>query len=121
MKYLDPIRVRTPNRQAPSESRNGESNSIALFSHNLELDEVSGQLHATAVVPHGKAAAVHINWEAGWAPQPVWSSWRRQMFLDLAGNRAAIPPTPSPWRIHDNDYAFPVHFYQQAIFQNINI
>ena len=42
-------------------SRNGESNSIALLSHNLGLDEVSGQLHATAAVPHGKAAAVHIN------------------------------------------------------------
>lgn len=120
-KYLDPIGVRTPNRQAPSESRNGKSGRTALLSHNLELDEVSGQLHATGAVPQAKAAAVHIKWEAGWAPQLVWSFWRRQMFLVLAGNRAAIPPTSSLWRIHDNDYALPVQFYQKVIFQNIKI
>jgi hypothetical protein len=36
--------------------------------------EVSGQLHAPAVLPQGKEPPVPI----GWAPEPVWTTWRRQ-------------------------------------------
>jgi hypothetical protein len=33
--------------------------------------EVSGQLHAPAIVPQGKLSPVAIEKEAGWAPEPV--------------------------------------------------
>jgi hypothetical protein len=50
--------------------------------------EVSGQLRLSAALPTG--------YEAGWAPDPVWTLWRR-------GNRTrgvAIPIQLSLLRIH---------------------
>jgi hypothetical protein len=40
--------------------------------------EVSGQLHATAALTPGKKPQVAIGNEAGWAPEPVWTTWRRE-------------------------------------------
>jgi len=37
--------------------------------------EVSGQLHALAVLLQGKEPLVSIEGEAGWAPEPVWKLW----------------------------------------------
>jgi len=37
--------------------------------------QVSGQLHA----PTG-LSAVRTEQEAGWAPEPIWTRWRRENF-----------------------------------------
>jgi hypothetical protein len=42
------------------------------------LLEVTGQLHAPAALPPGKEPPVTIGKEAGWAPEPVWTTWRRE-------------------------------------------
>jgi hypothetical protein len=42
--------------------------------------EVSGQLHALAILPPGKEPLVPIGQEAGWAPDPVWMWYQREKF-----------------------------------------
>jgi hypothetical protein len=42
---------------------------------------VSGQLHAPAALLRGKEPPVPICW----APQPVWTTWRRENFWPLPG------------------------------------
>jgi hypothetical protein len=40
---------------------------------------VSGHVHPPAALLPGKEALVPIGWEAGWAPEPVWTLWRRKI------------------------------------------
>jgi len=44
--------------------------------------EVSDQLHAPTALPRGKEPPVPIKYEAGWAPEPVWTRWWREKFPD---------------------------------------
>jgi hypothetical protein len=37
--------------------------------------EVSGQLNAPGTLPLGKEHLVPIEYEAGLAPEPVWTQW----------------------------------------------
>jgi hypothetical protein len=46
------------------------------FSCSRHYLEVSGQLHAPAALPPGKEPPVPIGLETGWAPEPVWTTWR---------------------------------------------
>jgi hypothetical protein len=39
---------------------------------------VSGQHHAPAALSTGKESPVPIGEEAGWAPEPVWTTWRSE-------------------------------------------
>jgi hypothetical protein len=39
--------------------------------------EVNGQLQAIAALTPGIGLPVPIGEEAGWAPEPVWTLWRR--------------------------------------------
>jgi hypothetical protein len=55
----------------------------SIFPRPRHLFEVSGQLHVPAVLPPGKEPPVPIGYEAGWAPEPVWTMWRK--FLTLPG------------------------------------
>jgi hypothetical protein len=48
--------------------------------------EVSGQLHASAALLPEKEPPVPIEWEAGWAPDPVSTLWSRKKWLASAGN-----------------------------------
>jgi hypothetical protein len=54
--------------------------------------EVSVQLHPSAALPQGKEPPVLIGQEAGWAPGPVWTLWRREESLVPVG----IEPARSP-------------------------
>jgi hypothetical protein len=40
--------------------------------------EVSDQFHAPSALSPGKKLQVHIEYEGGWASQPVWTLWRRE-------------------------------------------
>jgi hypothetical protein len=38
--------------------------------------EVRGQTHSLATLPLDKEPPVAIGYEAGWAPETVWTTWR---------------------------------------------
>jgi hypothetical protein len=47
------------------------------------LIEMSGQLLAPdALLPGGRP--IFIEWEVGWAAEPVWMRWLREIFLPLS-------------------------------------
>jgi hypothetical protein len=58
--------------------------------------EVNGQLHASTTLPLGKEPPVPIGWEAGWTPEPVWTTWRK--FMTLPG--LELRPFSRPARSH---------------------
>jgi len=45
--------------------------------------EVSGQLYASTALLSGKKSPVPIGWETRWAPELVWTQWRREKSLLL--------------------------------------
>jgi hypothetical protein len=53
--------------------------------------EVSGQLHAPAALLPEEEPPVPIGYEAGWAPEPIWTRWWREKFPAPAGNRTLEP------------------------------
>jgi hypothetical protein len=48
--------------------------------------EVSNQLHAPAALPVGKEPPASKGYEAGWAPEPVWTRQKREKSLASCGN-----------------------------------
>jgi hypothetical protein len=38
--------------------------------------EMSGQFHAVVALHPEKEIQIAIEWEAGWAPESVWTLWR---------------------------------------------
>jgi hypothetical protein len=57
--------------------------------------EVSGQLHELAALPPGKEPQEPIGLEAGWAPDSVWTPWRK--ISCTAGNQTrAVQPVAIP-------------------------
>jgi hypothetical protein len=54
--------------------------------------ELSGQLHAPAVLSPGKQPPVPIGQENGWAPVPVWTLWGKTLPL----------PGIEPWSSRDS-------------------
>jgi hypothetical protein len=45
---------------------------------NWHYLKVSGQLNAPAALTPEKEPPVYIGQEAGWTPEPVWTTWRRE-------------------------------------------
>jgi hypothetical protein len=39
---------------------------------------MSGKLHAQAALPQRQESPVPIGQEDGWAPEPIWTPWRRE-------------------------------------------
>jgi hypothetical protein len=61
-----------------------------VYSDDVFLTSVldGGELsrsHSDRFAP-GEGDYVHIRYEAGWAPEPVWTLWRINKFLAPAGN-----------------------------------
>jgi len=52
--------------------------------------EMSGQLHAPAAL-----LPVPTELEVGWAPEPVWTRWRRRKAPAPAGNRKSNRARPA--------------------------
>jgi len=52
----------------------------------------SDQLHAPDASPPGKELPVAIGYEAGWAPKPVWTWWRRKKSLHCPPPPRIEPP-----------------------------
>jgi hypothetical protein len=59
---------------------------------------VSGKVHVPAALHPGKEPAVPIGWEARWAPEQVWTTWRRENSLsywDLKSDPLIVQPVAS--------------------------
>jgi hypothetical protein len=83
------------------------------------------QLHTWAALTPEKEAAVPTGEEVGWAPEPVWTMWRRDVSLNFAGESNPGRGTRclslhrlnyrnlSPWATHtcERDSVFPVVWY----------
>jgi hypothetical protein len=52
--------------------------------------EVSGHLHAPVALPPGKEPPVRMEEKAGWAPESVWTRWRREEISVPAENRTPV-------------------------------
>jgi hypothetical protein len=61
--------------------------------------EVSGLLHAPVALPPGEEPPVPIGQEARWAPDSVWTLWRRELAL------VGIEPGPSSPSLYRLGYA----------------
>jgi hypothetical protein len=69
--------------------------------HSLE---VNGQLHASAALPLVKEPPLPIGLEAGWTPEPVWTTWRRENSWPYRdSNFSVAQPVASRY----TDYAIP--------------
>jgi hypothetical protein len=68
--------------------------------------EVSGQFHVPAASPPRKEPPVPIGQEAGWTPEPVWTTWRRENSCphrDSNSDRSVVQPVASRY----TDWAIP--------------
>jgi hypothetical protein len=52
--------------------------------------EVSGQLHILLALALGTERLVPTEWEAEFAPEPLWRFWRREKSLALARNQTQV-------------------------------
>jgi hypothetical protein len=78
----------------------------STFSWPRHYQEVSGQLHAPAALPPGKEPPLSIGQKAGWAPEPVWTTWRRENswpYRDSNSDHSEVQPVASRY----TDYAIP--------------
>jgi len=61
---------------------------FSLIEHHHILDISSRGRWVVSFTPRplyrpGKEPLVPIRWEAGWAPKPVWTRWRKERFPSL--------------------------------------
>jgi hypothetical protein len=68
-----------------------------------EIDGVSDQLHVPVTTTPRKEPAVRTEYEACWAPQPVWKLWRRYNYevFALLGCMLVVV-----YRNFERDYGF---------------
>jgi len=51
--------------------------------HYFSISAIVGQLHTPPAFSPGKLLPVATEYEAGWAPEPVWAVWRREKSVAL--------------------------------------
>jgi hypothetical protein len=56
--------------------------------------EVSGQLHVLAALISMKETPVPVGWEAGWAPNKIWTCGEKKQPLPLSGIEPSFPVLP---------------------------
>jgi hypothetical protein len=56
--------------------------------------EASDQLHVITPLPPWKEPSIHIKWEAGWTPEPVWTLWRMQKPRTPTRNQGLLSRPP---------------------------
>jgi hypothetical protein len=62
--------------------------------------ETSGQFHVPVSLPLVKYPSVSIEYEAGWAPEQVWTLYRKEKLLAHVRNRTpAVLPVAVPTEI----------------------
>ena len=61
-------------------------------------------------VPVRERGRIRVDWDAGWAPEPVWTVLRSEKFLTLPRNRTLICPSRSLVCVFHNRYLELVHF-----------
>jgi hypothetical protein len=66
--------------------------------------KVTGQLHALVTLPLSKESLVPIEWETQWAPETVWTLWKREKSLAPASSQSMIPWVSSPHQSHPTYY-----------------
>jgi hypothetical protein len=57
--------------------------------------EISDQLHALAALLPGKETTIPIGYEAGWAPEAVWKTWKEEksyLYRELNPYPSAVHP-----------------------------
>jgi hypothetical protein len=54
--------------------------------------EVNGQFHAPAALAPSKEPLVPIKLESGWAPEPVWTQWQREIIPAVPGIESSTLP-----------------------------
>jgi hypothetical protein len=60
--------------------------------------ELSGQLHAPAALPPEEEQSVLIGEEVKWTPEPVWTTWRREIcwpYQDSKSDPSVAQPVAS--------------------------
>jgi hypothetical protein len=88
----------------------------STFSWPQHWLEVSGQLHAPAALPSEKESAVRIGEEAWCAPDPVWTTWRRESswpYWDSNCNPSVIQPVASRY----TDWAIPAPSNDRGMYK----
>jgi hypothetical protein len=75
------------NQLSTTPGRRTEGGGIAPPFLSSALDKVNCHLHAPAALPPVKELSAPIAYEAGRAPELVWTLWRREKYLAPAGNR----------------------------------
>jgi len=63
------------------------------------------QLNLTGTLPMGKGTLPLNTEKTVWAPEPVWTVWRRGNLLPHSGNRNTIPGLSSSYPTHNTNRA----------------
>jgi hypothetical protein len=86
--------------------------------------EVSGQLHAPAALSTWQKPPVLIRQEAGWAPQPIWTLWRREKSCTAEKRTQVIQPVArrcTDWAICLSIFGATALFWPWPLCQFLNL
>jgi hypothetical protein len=66
------------------------------------MDATGGQFNSLAAFPPAQEPSVSTEWEAVWAPEPVWTLWRTENFCPcLESNQDSYVSNRQPSRYSD--------------------
>jgi hypothetical protein len=87
----------------------------SAFSWPRHLLKMSSQLHASAALPSRKELPVPIGYEAGWTPEPVWTTWKTSWpYRDSNSEHSVVQPVVSRY----TDFAIRWHAYRTELLDS---